>query len=120
MQAGLSSELWVAAYLRTSAFRGCPAMLVARGDADRGSIFIKIARLDGTALVFGPAPGGGPEDDAGRWFSACLGGAPELEAKVDAFLADQRHFDRDAWIIEVEDRLGRHGLDDWLVKDPSA
>ena len=33
------------------------------------------------------------------------------EAEVDASIARQRSFDRDLWVIEVEDRRGRHLLD---------
>jgi hypothetical protein len=35
--------------------------------------------------------------------------------KADAFLAREAEFDSDMWIIEVEDRRGRHFLDDSLV-----
>jgi hypothetical protein len=33
------------------------------------------------------------------------------EADVDAAMARQRDFDPDLWVIEVEDRAGRHLLD---------
>ena len=33
------------------------------------------------------------------------------EAEVDAAVARQRGFDPDLWVIEVEDRAGRHLLD---------
>jgi hypothetical protein len=34
------------------------------------------------------------------------------EAEVDAALARQRRHDPDLWVIEVEDRVGRHLLDE--------
>jgi hypothetical protein len=34
------------------------------------------------------------------------------EAEVDAAIARQRGFDPDLWVIEVEDRAGRHLLDE--------
>jgi hypothetical protein len=34
------------------------------------------------------------------------------EAEVDAALRRQRDRDRDIWVIEVEDRQGRHLLDE--------
>ena len=34
------------------------------------------------------------------------------EAEVDMAVAKQRSFDPDLWVIEVEDRRGRHLLDE--------
>ena len=34
------------------------------------------------------------------------------EAAVDASIARQREMDPDLWVIEVEDRTGRHMLDE--------
>ena len=34
------------------------------------------------------------------------------EAEVDAIVSRQRSFDPDLWVIEVEDRQGRHLLDE--------
>ena len=39
-------------------------------------------------------------------------GASGDEADVDASIAKQRSFDSDLWVIEVEDRDGRHLLDE--------
>ena len=39
--------------------------------------------------------------------------APETEA--DAYLERQIDFDPDIWIVSVEDRQGRHFLEDWLA-----
>ena len=43
-----------------------------------------------------------------RWIELALGD----EAEVDATVARQRSFDPDLWVIEVEDRQGRHLLDE--------
>jgi hypothetical protein len=36
---------------------------------------------------------------------------PASEAKVEERLARESRFDPDVWIVEVEDRAGRHFLD---------
>lgn len=107
----LKSEIWVKAYIRRCAVEGAPAVVVNRGDEDAGAIFIKVARLDGTADLYGPAPAGLVERLDREWM--CVREAV-AEGDVDALLARERDMDRDIWIIEVEDRAGRHYLDGWL------
>ncbi len=40
-----------------------------------------------------------------------------VEADVDAAITRQRDFDPDLWVIEVEDRAGRHLLHEPGLKD---
>lgn len=111
----LKAEIWVQAYIRICAAEGVPAVLVKRGDADAGAIYIKLSRLDGTAELFQPAPAGleGLDTDR-RWIRATP--APLPESEIDALVARQRKFDDDLWLVEVEDAKGRHCLDDWLLR----
>jgi hypothetical protein len=111
----LKSELWVKAYLRRCQHEGVAAVLVRRGDADAGAIYIKISRLDGTAKLFGPAPAGLEEAREERRWQPCLEREPAPEAEADAYLERQIGFDPDIWIVVVEDRQGRHFLEDWLA-----
>ena len=41
--------------------------------------------------------------------------APVPEADIEARLVREIRFDPDVWIVEVEDRAGRHFLDDAVV-----
>jgi hypothetical protein len=111
----LKSELWVKAYIRRCRIEGADALLMRRGDADAGAIYIKVSRLDGTALLFGPAPAGLDEAREDRRWQPCLRQLPAAEAEADAYLERQTRFDSDIWIVAVEDRAGRHFLDDWLA-----
>jgi hypothetical protein len=111
----LKSELWVKAYIRRCHVEGAAAVLVRRGDADAGAIYIKVSRLDGTALLFGPAPAGLDFAREERRWQPALQAAPAAERDADAYLARQLEFDPDVWIVEVEDTAGRHFLDDWLA-----
>ncbi len=110
----LKSGIWVMAYIRRLQAEGIPAAVLKRGDEDAGAIFIKIATLDGKATMFAPAPAGleGAESDR-RW--TLIGEAID-ERSADEQLARERNLDPDAWQIEVEDRKGRHFLDDWLAR----
>jgi hypothetical protein len=112
----LKSEIWVKAYIRRCHHEGAAAVLVRRGDADAGAIYIKVSRLDGTTFLFGPAPAGLEESRVERRWQPCLERQPAAEAEADAYLEHQISFDPDIWIVAVEDGAGRHFLDDWLSK----
>ena len=109
----LKSAIWVAAYIRRCNLEGAFAALRRRGAEEAGAIFVKISRLDGTAELFGPAPQSvfDMARPADRLFTACLTQQPASEAKVEEQLARELRFDPDVWIVEVEDRAGRHFLD---------
>ncbi len=111
----LKSELWVKAYLRRASLAGSPGVVARKGDADAGIILIKIARLDGTCDLYGPQPAGlGSDDGERRWVCVASHAA---EAQIDARLVGETKLDPDAWIIEIEDRQGRHHLEGWLGSD---
>ncbi len=108
----LRSDFWVSAHLRRLNDGAIPAVLRRRGAAEAGAIFVKIDRLDGTADLYGPAPQAlmaEAEDLGERRFTAVLMGATPLD--VEEKLARELRFDSDLWIIEIDDREGRHGLD---------
>lgn len=111
----LKADIWVKAYLRRCQIEGAHAVLERRGDADAGAIYIKISRLDGTASLFGPAPAGLDVEREDRQWVPALATEAAAESECDQFLARQAEFDPDIWIVVVEDRQGRHFLDDWLA-----
>jgi len=111
----LRAEFWVKAYIRRCAIEGASAVVVRHGDDDAGAIFIKVNRLDGTCLLFGPAPAGFAIAESDRRWVQLLSPQGAGESEADAFLAREAQFDSDLWLIEVEDREGRHFLDDDLV-----
>jgi hypothetical protein len=110
----LKSEIWVKAYLRRAAVQGSPGVVVRRGDADAGTIMIKIARLDGQCDLYGPAPAGLASDDGERRWTRLAERAPESEIEVR--LGSEMRLDPDLWIVEIEDRQGRHYLEGWLAE----
>jgi hypothetical protein len=109
----LKSGIWVAAYIRRCQTEGVQAVLRRRGADEAGAVFIKVARLDGTADVYGPAPQSSFDEarPSDRMFICSLKAQPATEADAEAYLARQLKFDPDIWIVEVEDRDGRSFLD---------
>lgn len=114
----LKSGIWVSAYLRRCNIEGAYAVVRRHGADDAGVVFIKINRLDGTGMLYAPAPQAEiaeshPED---RYFSMVLGSTePALEADIEARLVREIRFDPDMWILEIEDRAGRHFLGSALI-----
>ena len=111
----LKSEIWVKAYLRRGAVAGVFGVIVRHGDDDAGAIFVRINRLDGTSLLFGPAPAGFDEAAEDRHWVAVGPAGALADADADAVLAREASFDSDLWVIEVEDRAGRHFFGDELL-----
>ena len=109
----LKSGIWVSAYLRRRHIEGTFAVVRRRGAEEAGAIFIKIDRLDGTAELYGPAPQAAFDESrpVDRAFYPCFKQQPVPEAEAEAYLKRQIRFDSDLWIVEVEDRAGRHMLD---------
>jgi hypothetical protein len=111
----LKSEIWVKAYLRRCAANGAFAVVMRHGDDDAGAIFIKVVRADAHAAVFAPAPAGLDDADFDRRWVAALGGKFVPDRDAETALAREIKFDSDVWIVEVEDRVGRHFLGEDLV-----
>lgn len=114
----IRSQIWVGAYVRRCNSSGTFAAVVRHGDDDAGAIYVKVNRLDGSAAVYGPAPMSlDAPANQDRLFVPHIQASAGNEREADRFIARQAEFDPDLWMIEIEDRAGRHFLDDWL-SDP--
>ena len=102
----LTSEIWVAAYLTRLRLAGIPAFVVQRGDHTAGAVLVKLNTLDGQAKCFQRSFD--MMTGERQWMTLTEGD----EAEVDASVAAQRGFDPDLWVIEIEDKAGRHLLDE--------
>ena len=102
----LTAEFWVSAYLNRLRLYDIPAFVVTHGDDTAGAVLVKLNTLDGNAKAFQRS------FDLMSGERAWMVLAEGAESDVDAALAKQRSFDPDLWVIEVEDRQGRHLLDE--------
>ena len=108
----LKSAIWVAAYLRRCQTEGIFGAVRKRGAEEAGAVFVKVATLDGNAMLYAPAPQ--TVYDESRPVERIFVPAspqPVPEASVEERLVKELRFDPDAWIVETEDRAGRHFLD---------
>ena len=99
----------MSAYLRRCSIEGIDAALRKRGAAEAGAIFVKVDHLDGTASLYGPAPQLFLNESGERLFTAILQGVTPLD--VEERMTRELRFDSDLWLVEVDDRAGRHFLD---------
>ena len=105
----LRSDFWVSAYLRRCSVEGVDAVLRKRGAAEAGAIFVKVDHLDGTASLYGPAPQLFLDESGERLFMPVLQAVTPLD--VEERMTRELRFDSDLWLVEVDDRAGRHFLD---------
>jgi len=110
----IKAGIWVSAYLRRVNAMAIPALVTRRGDGDAGAIFIKVNTLDGHAQVLRPATTAVEDAEFDRFWSFAFK-APRAEQEVDEYLMRQRDFDADMWVIEVEDKHGRHFIDNFIL-----
>ncbi|MEM0947584.1 MAG: DUF1491 family protein [Pseudomonadota bacterium] len=106
MSPRLAARIWIDAYLRRLQAANIPAYITHKGDPTAGVVMVKLATLDGQAVCYQRSYDLMSGDRA--WVVLAEG----AEADVDQAIARQRGFDRDLWVVEVEDRAGRHLLDE--------
>jgi hypothetical protein len=107
----VTSDFFVSALIRRAGIAGAFAGLRRRGGAEAGAIFVVLDRLDGTFQLFGPAPQSDYGDDLDRAFTPLHKGETIDREAMSARLDKEIRFDPDCWIVEIEDRDGRHFLD---------
>jgi hypothetical protein len=118
----LKSHIWVSAYLRRLDTAFIPAVVVRRGDADAGAIYIKLFQRDGTSQVLAPMSTLALSSERkeqllvedGRAWQAVY---PKRvsDADADAYLERQAARDPDIWVLEVEALEDKHLLGQGLA-----
>ena len=107
----LSTDLWVSALIRRAELAGAFATVARKGDARAGTVVVKAfdtstrrARLYSEA--FGP-------DGERLWMQPVQS---DFESELDDYLQRQIGYDPDLWIVEIEDREGRHFITETVAE----
>lgn len=103
----LKTDFWASALIRRAEIGGAFAGVVRKGDADAGAVLVKVATLDRRARLYAPARNGEGER---IWLDLSAGALGDDEAEVDAAIRKRTASDPDLWVVEVEDKKGRHFL----------
>lgn len=107
----LKTKFWAEALVRRAETGLAHAYVIRHGDEDAGAVLVKVVPGDGLAQLYVPA-----RDEAGMriWTPFRAGLVPE--ADVDAYCQRRSDSDPDLWVIEIEDRKGRHFLTEPVEK----
>ena len=109
----LKTGIWASALIRRAEVAGAFATVARKGDTDAGAVLVKVATLDGRAHLYAPAMDGEGER---IWLDLSSGPLGVEEKAVDAYAAKRAANDPDLWIVEIEDRAGRHFLTEPVAK----
>lgn len=111
MTDGLPTDFVINAQIRLAARQGVPITVLRRGDATSGAIILKVNRLDGQVAVLTQAR----YDEELVWCPIDTKVWVD-EAQADQYLANQSQLDPDSWLLEIEDRQGRHWFPGKVMK----
>ena len=101
----LSTDVWVSALIRRAELGGAFAVVARKGDPRAGAVLVKaLNRADGTARLYAEATRG---DGERIWMQPA---ASTAEPDLDRYVERARRIDPDLWVVEIEDREGRHFL----------
>lgn len=111
MEARLKTSIRVKALIRRCDMAAIGVAVTARGDPDAGAILVKLCGRDSGAAVLSQT--GRPDGTLG-WMRA-TGETPVAESDADAYIARQRQYDPDLWVVEIETAAPETVLDDAII-----
>lgn len=101
----LSTDLWVGALIRRAELEGAFPVVVRKGDARAGAVLIKVLnRSNGSTRLYAEAT---RMDGAQVWMQPA---ASDQEVDLDRYIERAVRIDPDVWVVEIDDRQGRHFL----------
>ena len=101
----LSSDIWVYALVRRAELGGAFATIARKGDARAGAVIVKLYNpLTREAHLYAEATRG---DGERVWMQPIDSTA---ESELDAYVTRAARIDPDLWVVEIEDKDGRHFL----------
>lgn len=101
----LSTDLWVGALIRRAEQGGAFATVLCKGDPRAGAVLVKVVdRRAGQAALYEEAV---QAEGGSVWMRPR---ATTDETELDAYIERARRIDPDLWVVEIDDREGRHFL----------
>ncbi|HZH28562.1 MAG TPA: DUF1491 family protein [Azospirillaceae bacterium] len=107
----LPTDLWVRLHVRRCLVDGIPAVIARKGAPSGGTVLLKVNQLEKGVRVLSQVR----DLDGKLAWMAALGGGLVPEADADAYIARAVQRDPDIWVVEVEDRQGRHPFEGKVI-----
>ena len=108
----LSTDLWVGALIRRAELGGAFAVVARKGDTRAGAVLVKVLnRGDGRVTLYAEAT---RLDGERVWMQPARADA---EPELDRYIERAMRIDPDIWVVEIEDRQGRHFLTEPVEKE---
>lgn len=101
----LSPDIWVYALKRRAELGGAFAVIARKGDARAGAVLVKLYNpITREAKLYAEATRG---DGERVWMEPVQS---DIESELDAYVQRALRIDPDLWVVEIEDKDGRHFL----------
>lgn len=107
----LKTEIWVQALVLRAAHGGALATVFNRGDKDAGDCLVRVNNLDGSSSLFSPILG----SEGHRIWQERVESSTDNQT-IDDLIKQDLRIDPDLWVVEIEDRHGRHFLEETVKK----
>jgi len=99
----LKPRIWIPALIRRAEVSGAYGMIVRKGDPDGGSALIMVRDQTGLSTLYRPVRN---MDGARVWWPK----GPCSESDLNRYIKSRVEDDPDIWVVEIEDKQGRHFL----------
>ena len=101
----LSTDIWVTALIRRAEQVGAFAVVARKGDARAGAVLVKVLNTaERSSRLYAEAT---RMDGEQVWMQPARSSE---ERDLDAYVERALRIDPDLWVVEIEDRQGRHFL----------
>jgi hypothetical protein len=108
----LSTDVWVGALIRRAELGGAFPVVARKGDPRAGAVLVKVlGRGSGSVRLFAQAT---RQDGEAVWMQPARS---EAESELDRYIEKAIRIDPDIWVVEIEDRDGRHFLTEPVEAD---
>lgn len=115
MQPRLKAGIWVRGQIAICQAHSITAMVVHKGNEDAGAVLVKLNHFANGCFVYSRVT---TMDGELGWMQVAGGGdgGRETEMQCDEYCRKQVSFDRDVWVLEIEDHKSVYELDAPIVE----